>query len=331
MRIQICRPGTLILMIFSLMPFLFVPPAGSGEFPENPLQVLVGWSAGSQNDMIDRSIAQALQKILKQPVIVQNVPGGGGALVLGKIKNVHPDGYTLFQTGTPMYSRTPHLREVSYDPLKDFAYLAQHAMFQFSIVDRVDNPWKNFEEMISYARENPKKVKYSTAGVGTSMHLVMEYLAIRENLQWIHVPFSAITEAMAAMLGGHVQVHSTSTGFSDIEYVRNGRARFLLATTPKRSPSFPDVPSILEKGYDFSVVSGACWTVPAGTPKPVQQKLENALLQAFKDPAVQAVIDKWLMLPEPLGSEPLTRLIAQDYKVNGDLMKQLGLGIYKKP
>ena len=189
---------------------------------------------------------------------------------------------------------------------------------------------KNFEEMIAYVRENPKKVMYATAGVGTSMHLVMEYLAIRENLQWIHVPFSAITEAMAAMLGGHVQIHSTSTGFSDIEYIRAGRARFLLATTPKRSPSFPDVPTILEKGYDFSVVSGACWTVPAATPKNIQQKLEGALLRAFKDPTVESVITKWLMLIEPLASEPLTQVIVQDYKINGELMKQLGLGIYKK-
>jgi tripartite-type tricarboxylate transporter receptor subunit TctC len=330
MKIQIQKWGICNLMSLILMTAFLLPLAGGAEFPEKPIQILVGWSAGSQNDMIDRTVAQALQKILKQPVIIQNVPGGGGALVLGKIKTVQADGYTLFQTGTPMYSRTPHLREVPYDPLKDFAYLAQHAMFQFSIVDRVDNPWKNFEEMISYARQNPKKVMYSTAGVGTSMHLIMEYLAIRENLQWIHVPFSAITESMAAMLGGHVQIHSTSTGLSDIEHVRAGRARFLLATTPKRSPNFPDIPSILEKGYDFSVVSGACWTVPASTPKDIQRKLESALLQAFKDPTVEGVITKWLMLPEPLGSEPLSTVIAQDHKINGELMKQLGLGIYKK-
>jgi tripartite-type tricarboxylate transporter receptor subunit TctC len=300
------------------------------EFPEKPIQVLVGWPVGSQNDMIDRAISQSLQKILKKPVIVQNVPGGGGALVLGRIKTEKPDGYTLFQTGTPMYSRTPHLRSVPFNPLKDFAYLAQHAMFQFSIVDRADNPWKNFDEMIAFAKQNPKTVKYATAGVGTSMHLAMEYLALRENIQWIHVPFTGITEAMAALMGGHVQVHSTSTGLSEVENVRTGRLRFLLSTNPKRNPLFPEVPSILEKGYDFSIVSGACWTVPAATPRDIQLKLESALLQAFKDPVAEEVIRKWNMIPDPLGSEPLTQIIVKDYQVNGELLKQLGLGIYKK-
>lgn len=87
----------------------------AAEFPDKPIQILVGWSAGSLNDMVDRTIAQVLQRILKQPVIVQNVPGGGGALVLGRVKSEKPDGYTLFQTGSPMYSRTPHTRAVPYD------------------------------------------------------------------------------------------------------------------------------------------------------------------------------------------------------------------------
>ena len=318
------------IVLFLVVMSILGPSAVGASFPEKPIQVLVGWPAGSQNDMIDRAIGQSVQRILGQPVIVQNVPGGGGALVLGRIKTEKPDGYTLFQTGTPMYSRTPLLRPVPYDPLKDFAYLGQHALFQFSIVDRADNPWKDFDGMIVYARNNPNKVKYATAGVGTSMHLVMEYLAMRENIQWIHVPFTGITEATAAMLGGHVQVHSTSTGLSEMEHIRTGRIRFLLSTTPQRNPGFPDVPSILEKGYDFAVVSGACWTVPAGTPKEIQKKLEGALLQSFKDSTVIDVIQKWYMAPESLDSESLQKLIVKDFQANGELMKKLGLGIYKK-
>jgi tripartite-type tricarboxylate transporter receptor subunit TctC len=285
--------------------------------------------AWAQNDMIDRAISQSLQKILKQPAIIQNFPGGGGALVLGKIKTEKPDGYSLFQTGTAMYSRTPYLRSVPYDPLKDFAYLAQHAMFQFCIVDRGDNPWKNYDEMIAYARKNPNTVKYSTSGVGSSMHLIMEYIAMREGLKWIHVPFTGGTEALAALLGGHVQVYSASLG-TEVEQLRSGRIRFLLSTNPKRNTIFSDAPTVLEKGYDFAVVSGACWTVPAGTPKDIQRKLENALLQSFKDPSVEEVINKWNMVIEPLNGESLQKMIVKDYQINGELMKQLGLGIYKK-
>ena len=189
-----------------------VSAVGAAEFPEKPIQVLVGWPAGSLNDMVDRAIAQVLQKILKQPVIVQNVPGGGGALVLGRIKTEKPDGYTIFQTGSPMYSRTPHTRNVNYDALKDFAFLAQDSWFQFFLEDRGDAPWKNFDEMIAYVKKNPKKVKYTTSGVGTSQHLMMEYIGMRENLQWIHVPFTGSNECVAALLGGHVDMHSGTLG-----------------------------------------------------------------------------------------------------------------------
>ena len=317
------------IILFFVWLSIFGASAGWASFPEKPIQVLVGWPVGSQNDMIDRAIAQHLQKILKQPVIIQNLPGGGGALVLGRIKTEKPDGYSLFQTGTAMYSRTPHLRSVPYDPLKDFAYLAQHAMFQFCILDRVDNPWKNYDEMIAYVKKNPNTVKYSTSGVGTSMHLIMEYIGMRENLKWIHVPFTGGTEAAAALMGEHVHLYSASLG-SEMDQIRSGRLRFLISTNPKRNTIFPDFPTVLEKGYDFSVVSGACWTVPAATPKEIQQKLENALLESFRDPVAVEVINKWYMVLEPLGGETLQKMIFNDYKINGELMKQLGLGIYKR-
>jgi tripartite-type tricarboxylate transporter receptor subunit TctC len=316
-------------IILAVIGALFLSPnLGVADFPDKPIQVLVGWPAGSQNDMTDRAITQVMQKILKQPLIIQNVPGGGGALVLGKIKAVKADGYTLFQTGTVQYSRTPHLQKVPYDS-KDFAYLGQHAWFQYVLEVRADSPWKTYEELIDYVKKNPKKLRYTTSGVGTSQHVVMEYLAIRENLQWIHVPFTGGTECTAAILGGHVEVYSASLG-AELEQIRAGRLRVLLSLSPNRVSLFPDVPSVLEKGYDFVIRSGGTWTVPAGTPKDIQRKLENALLQAVKDPTVIDVLNKWNWALGPLDSESLTKLVWEDYKINGELMKQLGLGIYKK-
>jgi tripartite-type tricarboxylate transporter receptor subunit TctC len=302
----------------------------SAEFPEKPIQVLVGWPAGSLNDMVDRAIAQVLQKSLKQPVVVQNLPGGGGALVLGRIKTEKPDGYTLFQTGSPMYSRTPHTRGVPYDALKDFAYLALDSWFQFFVEDRADNPWKNFDEFVAYARKHPKQIKYATSGVGTSMHLMMEHIAAREKLELIHVPFTGNTEVLAALLGGHVQLISSGLA-GELEHIRSGRLRILLALNATRLPLFPEVPTILEKGYEWAVKSGRTWAVAAGTPKDIQKKLETALLEAFKDPTVIQVQKKWdLVVGQPLDSEGLTKLIHADYQFNADYMKKLGFGLYKK-
>ncbi len=303
--------------------------SGTAGFPDRPIQVLVGWPVGSQNDGIDRVIAQSLQKILKQPVILQNVPGGGGALVLGRIKTEKPDGYTLFQTGTARYSQTPHERAVPFDPFKDFAYLAQHARFLYLLEDRPDSPWKDFEGLVLYVKKNPKKVKYSTTGVGGGNHLMMEYLAMRENLQWIHVPYNSNPEATMALLGGHVELATVTFGL-EIEHIRAGRIRPLLALNDKRLPLFPEVPTILEKGYDFNLFSAACWSVPSATPKDIQQILEKALLQSFKDPAVLDVINKWNMAYDPLDSEALTKMIGKDYKVFGELLQKFGLGIYRK-
>ena len=316
--------------IIAIASFLCLSPAvGGAEFPEKPIQVLVGWPAGSQNDMTDRAIAQVLQKILKQPVIIQNVPGGGGALVLGKIKLVNADGYTLFQTGTTMYTLTPHTRSVPYDSFKDFAYLAQHASFQPILEVRGDGPWKSYEELIAYVKENPKKLKYTTTGIGGSYHLMMEYLAMHEKLQWIHVPFAGGTECIAALLGGHVDALAIAFQ-TELEHIRTGRIRVLLSLSPKRVTLFPDVPTALEKGYDYAIRPGGCWTVPAGTPKNIQQKLESALLQAFQDQMVIGVLNKWGWAIDTPDSEALTKIIAKDYKISGELMKKFGLGIYKK-
>jgi len=316
-------------IVFLLVAFiLLLPAAARADFPEKPMQVLVGWPAGSQNDMIDRAIAHSLQKILKQPVIIQNMPGASGTLILGRAKIEKPDGYTLFQTSVGGYARHPHLRSVPYQ-IKDFAYLAQHARFQYGLYIRADSPWKNFDELIAYVKKNPNKVRYSTSGVGGSMHLSMECITLRDKLQWIHVPFTGGTESLAALLGGHVEVYSAAIG-TEVEQVRSGRLRFILSTNPNRSPLFPDVPSILEKGYDFAVMGGACWTVPAATPKEIQLKLEKALLESFKDPIVIDVITKWSMVMEPIGGEALEKMIIEDYRRHGELFKQFGLGIYKK-
>ena len=317
----------MVISVFSVL--LLCATVGAAGFPERPIQVLVGWPVGSMNDSLDRAIAKSLSKILKQPVVVLNVPGGGGALVLGRVKTEKPDGYTLFQTGLPMYSQTSQTRPVPYDPLKDFAYLAQHARTEHYIYCRSESPWKSFEELIQYVKKNPKTVKYSTTGVGSSMHIVMEYLAMKESLQWIHLPFNSGPEAYTALLGGHVDLAVTPLAL-ELEYIKTGRFRPLLCLNDKRMPLLPDLPTIVEKGYDFTCVSSAIWALPAATPKDIQKILEKAFLQAFADHEVREFIKKSNKTYGPLGSEALTRLVIEDYKKFGEVMKNLGLGIYKK-
>jgi tripartite-type tricarboxylate transporter receptor subunit TctC len=319
----------LVKMVVGIFTFILISAtAGAAGFPERPIQILVGWPVGSVNDILDRAIATPLSKILKQPVIVQNIPGGGGALVLGRVKSEKPDGYTLFQTGLNMYSQIPWTRSVPFDPLKDFAYLAQHARIEHYLVCRSDSPWKTFEELIQYAKKNPKAIKYSTTGAGSSMNIMMEYLAQKENLQWVHVPYSSGVEASTALLGGHVDLAALSMNL-ELEHIRTGRLRPLICLNEKRMTHLPDLPTVVEKGYDFSCVSSYIWSVPMNTPKDIQKILETALLQAFADSHVIETINNANVFYAPIGSETLTKALITDYEKYGKLMKEMGLGIFK--
>ena len=317
------------MVVVVIFPLLLGATAGAAGFPERPIQVLCGWPVGTVNDLMSRAIATPLSKILKQPVIVQNIPGGGGALVLGRIKTEKPDGYSLFQTGSNMYSQIPLTRTVPYDPLKDFAFLAQHARFEHYIVSRSDSPWKTFEELIQYARKNPKTIKYGTSGVGSSMHIMMEYLAIKENVQWVHVPYDSGSLSATALLGGHLDVGVLTMGL-ELEHVKTGRLRALVCLNANRMMHLPDLPTILEKGYDFYCTSSCTWSVPANTPKDIQKILEKALLQAIADPEAKETINRVNLPYAPLDSEAVTKLVIEDHQKYGELMKRLGLGIFKK-
>ena len=317
----------MVISVFSVL--LLCATVGAAGFPERPIQVLVGWSVGSSNDSMDRAIAKPLSKILGQPVIVQNVPGGGGALVLGRVRSEKPDGYTLFQTGLNMYSQIPLTRSVPFDPLKDFAYLAQHYPFEAYLYCRSESPWKTYEELIQYVKKNPKTVRYGTTGVGSTAHVMTEYLALKENLQWIHVPYNSAVEAYTALLGGHVELAPVALA-AELEYVKTGRFRPLLCLNDKRLQLLPDLPTIVEKGYDFTCNNSYIWAVPANTPKNIQKILEQALLQAMADPEVRECINKLNKVYEPLGSEATTKMLIKDHQVYGELMKKLGLGVYKK-
>jgi tripartite-type tricarboxylate transporter receptor subunit TctC len=327
MRVNVWLGTMAAAVIAFILPGLELGAAG---FPERPIQVLVGWPVGSVNDSLDRAIAPPLSKILKQPVIIQNVPGGGGALFLGRVRFEKPDGYTLFQTNQNVFSQIPWQHAVPYDPLKDFAFLAQHSGTEGYLLCRSESPWKSFGELIQYARKNPKKVKFGTAGgVSTAAHMMMEYVAMKENLQWISVPFTGNPELTAALLGGHIDLAAITLA-TEVEFVKTGRLRPLICFNEKRMGVLPDLPTVVEMGYDFTYNVSYIWSVPAKTPMDIQKILEKALLRAFADPEVREILNKFNKTYDPVDSEATTKAVIKDHKVWGELMKKLGLGIFKK-
>ena len=244
------------------------------------------------------------------------------------IKGEKTDGYTIYNAPTANFCRIPHLQAVPYDPLKDFAFIMQYGLYQYGILVRSDAPWKTFEELVDYARNNPNKIKYGTSGLGTGQHLAMEYLGMKLGVKWDHIPFPGGAQVVAALLGGHVQVISQTTEWK--EQALAGKFRLLAVPTTQRLKAFPEVPTLIEKGYQFAVHSTLAFMGPAGMPATAVEKLDKAFAEAMKSKAFLEVMDKFDMPPAYLGSEALTKFVQKDYRESGELIKSLGIGIYKK-
>jgi len=302
--------------------------ASGAEFPTKPINLLIGYSAGGSTDLSVRALAAEAAKTLKQPIICNNQVGAAGTLVLGRVKGEKTDGYTIYNAPTANFCRIPHLQAVPYDPLKDFTFIMQYGLYQYGILVRSDSPWKTFEELIDYAKKNPNKIKYGTSGLGSGQHLAMEYLAMKLGIKWDHVPFPGGAQVVAALLGGHVQVISQTTEWK--EQALAGKFRLLVVPTSQRLKAFPEVPTLIEKGFNFAVHSGLAFMGPAGMPATAVEKLDKAFAEAMKSKIFLDVMDKFDMPPAYLGSEAMTKFVPKDYQETGELIKTLGIGIYKK-
>jgi len=322
------KRGLWMASVASIFFFSCCGLAWGADYPTRPINILIGYSAGGSTDLSTRALAAEAAKSLKQPIICSNQVGASGTLVLGRVKGEKTDGYTIYNAPTANFCRIPHLQAVPYDPLKDFAFIMQYGLYQYGILVRSDAPWKTFEELIDFAKKNPNRIKYGTSGLGTGQHLAMEYLAMKLGIKWDHVPFPGGAQVVTALLGGHVQVISQTTEWK--EQALAGKFRLLVVPTPQRLKAFPDVPTLIEKGYDFAVRSNLAFMGPAGMPAEAVQKLDKALAEAMKSKIFLDVMDKFDMPPAYMGHEELTKFVQRDYRETGDLIKSLGIGLYKK-
>jgi tripartite-type tricarboxylate transporter receptor subunit TctC len=321
----------LVLIIALALLMLIESEALADTFPSKPINLWVGWGAGSGTDISQRAIANIASGALKQPIVVTNVTGGGGTLVLGRLKAEKPDGYTIANTSSATLGRIPHLQPVPYnvqDPLKDFIPIVSYSYYLYGLAVKSDSPWKTFEDFITYAKANPGKIRYSTSGVGTGQHLVMEYLAMKEKIKWTHVPFATSPQAVAAVMGGHVEATSQTPEWK--EQVDAGNMRLLVCWNDKRMPFYPNVPTLKDKGYDFSVQAIIVIYAPANTPKEVIATLSKAFRQASETNEVKQILHQLSYPHDIKESDELIQTIKRDYELNGKLFKELGLGIYKK-
>jgi len=313
-----------IVSAFFLTIIVFPIHSGHAEdkYPTRPINLIVGYAPGGNTDVVARPLANAAGKILGQPVIVVNKPGGSMALSLTSLKNEKPDGYTIGILGTGGII-SQHLRKVAYDSAKDFTPIMQHAVFHEGLVVKSDSPWKTLREFIDYARANPGKIRYGSSGPGSPSFLVMEQLSSLAKIRMSHIPFEGVAPAVSALLGGHIDACADNTAWKP--HVISGRLRLLAAFENKRIPFAPDVPTLQEAGYNVihpfinSVVG------PQGLPPGIVDILHKALKKSLEDPEFIRVANQVDAIVTYRGPEDLAKHLVEMNDFIETMVVRLGL------
>jgi tripartite-type tricarboxylate transporter receptor subunit TctC len=298
------------------------PVFAQEKYPSKPVNLIVGYPAGGTTDLSARTLASAAGKTLGQPVVILNKPGGASSVAVAFLKNEKPDGYTIgiLPSGAVL---SQHMRKVPYDSAKDFTPIMQYAVFLYALVVRADSPWKTYKEFLEYAKANPGKIRYGTGGSGTPQHLVMERLAMKEKIKWTHIPFQGGGPAVTALLGGHLEACPGTSEWRP--HVEAGSLRLLAAFGEKRMMDFPNVPTLLDLGYDIIAPSLLCIVGPQGVPPQIVETLHGAFKKAMEDPGFIHVCKQGDLPLIHRGPEDLAKhLVQMNEEVEG-LIQSLGL------
>jgi tripartite-type tricarboxylate transporter receptor subunit TctC len=254
--------------------------AHAQTFPAKAITLICPWPAGGGTDLHLRKLGEIASKHLGQPVVIENRPGGSGMNGPATMaKTAKPDGYTISQLAITAY-RLPHLQKVDWDPLADFSYILGVAGYTFGIVVKADSPFKSFQDLLTYAKANPGKLSYATPGPGTSLHLAMEEIGAKANVQFLHIPFKGYADGAIALMGGHVMVQVDSTGWA--KQVDSGAQRLLATLGDKRTRW--NAPTVKELGVDTVSNSPYGLVGPKGMAPQVVKVLHDAFKTAMDDP-----------------------------------------------
>jgi tripartite-type tricarboxylate transporter receptor subunit TctC len=300
--------------IFCLSICFFVFPLDSSlsqDFPTKPVNVMIGLAPGDSIDVTARTLLSKAEKYLGQPVMVSNRPGSVGTMAANIIAKAKPDGYNLVCCTTLSFSRTLQLQTLPFK-LDDFIPIMHYGTAQSGIVVKADSPWKTFGELVEYAKRNPGKIRYSSIGAWSLPHISMELVAIKEGIQWTHIPFTGSAPALTALLGGHVEVAGSGSAF--IPHVKGGTLRLLATHGEKRTETFPAVPTFRDLGYDFINTGIFLFAGPKGIPLPAVNKLDDSFRKAMDDPEFIKVMDRLDIVVSYRNSTETRRYIEQAYR-----------------
>ncbi len=277
--------------------------AQAQDYPTRSITLVVPYSAGGGNDVISRIVAEHMSKTLGRQIVIENRGGAGGTIATRAVAKAPPDGYTLVIGGTGTLAVNPTLySNAGYDPRKDFAPVGLIATSALVILVHPKVEARSVEELIALARKEPGKLNYASAGPGSGIHLAAELFASMSGIKLAHVPYRGSSPALNDLLGGHVDIYFSSLPPA-VGITAQGKVRALAVTGLARSHIFPDLPTVAEAGLPgYEAVLHYGIAAPAGTPRPIIDKLNAALRKALAAPETKALLVN--TGAEPLPSTP---------------------------
>src|SRR6476619_5232609 len=300
--------------------------AHAQSFPTRPITLVIPFAPGGSTSIIGRGIADKMSELLGEKIVVDNRPGAGGTVGTKAVAKSDPDGYTLLLGYTGTLAIGPSLyKNVGYDPRKDFAPIGMIGNAPNSLVVNPSFPARTLAELIAYAKANPGKVNFGSAGAGTASHITGEYFARAAGITLVHIPYKGTGPALTDVLGGHIPMAFAPIPASHAN-VSAGTLRALAVTSATRSNLLPDVPTMAEAGlpgFDASLYYGV--GAPAGTPRPVIDKLNKELQAALASSEVKKQLGLDGTEITPGTPEDYAAFIDKDEKKWSQLVKASGV------
>ena len=288
----------LLAAVLALLPAL----AAAQAWPTKPVKIVVPFAAGGATDVVARLLAQKLQEVWGQPVVVEDRAGAGGNIGADAVAKAAPDGYTLLMTSGSIVTANPYMyRDMPFDAAKDLVAITNVATGPQVIAVSPTVPAKDLAQFIAYVKANPGRVNFGSAGVGTQTHLAAENFAYTAGLEMTHVPYKGESAALNDLMGSQIQLVTPNLGAA-VGFIRQGKIRALAVTSRERNPALPDVPSASEALPGFENSGWFGLMAPTGTPQEVIDKVQRDSAVILRSEEFKAKLAQQGMLP--VGNSP---------------------------
>jgi len=298
--------------------------ASAQDFPNRPIKLVVPFPAGGGVDAVARTIAEKLAIELKQPVIVDNKGGAGGALGAGLVARSTADGYTLLFANNGQ-AVLPHLQKIDWDPIKDFKPVSSVATYAMVVLVNSNSPIKTIPDLIQAAKAQPGRITYGSSGLGGPLHLGTEMFRSAAAIDIVHVPYKGNAPMTLALLGQEISMSMDTLAVS-LPHIKSGKFRALAVTSQRRMTLLPDIPTIREVAIpDFDYEGWQGVFAPANTPAPIVAKLNAALNKVIGQPSVSQRLIELGYEPKPSTEQELGTLIAKDLQVYKKVIQEANI------